>query len=91
MSYTGDRLAGYHAIIPVRYYPASIKRLVFCEKERLIGFVAAALAEAGGQFNFWFAHVLVVHVPSHLEELPQVLAETDYLACRAVHDYRPHF
>ena len=90
MSYSGSRVPGYPDIIPVRYYPASIKRLVFCEKERLI-VVAAALAEAGGQFNFWFAHVLVVHVPSHIEELPQVLAETEYLTCRAVHDYRPHF
>ena len=70
MSYSGGRLVGSPDIIPVRYYPASIERLVFCEKERLVGFVAAALTEAGGQFNFRFAHVLVVHVPSHLEELP---------------------
>ena len=91
MSYSGGRPPGSPDIIPVRYYPASIKRLVFCEEEWFVRFVAAALAEAGGQFNFWFAHVLVVHVPSHLEELPQVLAETDYLTCRAVHDNRPHF
>ena len=89
MSCIGDRLAGYRDIIPVRYYPASIKRLVFCEKERFV-VVAAALAEAGGQFNFRVAGVLPIHVSSHLEELPEVLAETNYLARRAIHDYRPH-
>ena len=81
MSCIGDRLAGYHAIIPVRYYPASIKRLVFCEKERFVGFVAAALAEAGGQFNFRLAGMFPIHVSGHLEELPEVLAEPNYLAC----------
>ena len=86
----GNRRHGYRDIIPVRYYPASIKRLVFCEEERLV-VVAAALAEAGGQFNFRLTGVHSIHVPSHLEELPEVLAETNYLACRAIHDYRPHF
>ena len=79
MSCIGDRLGGYRDIIPVRYYPASIKRLVFWEEERLI-VVAAALAEAGGQCNFRLAGMFPIHVSGHLEELPQVLAAPNYLA-----------